>query len=1311
MDQNLFPNRLSYAIPMPYIPSTTSSSSGTTTTSTTGPLPPPPSIPTVTSVPETSLSSTSPSSPTKVQSNAVVKYAEVAVPVPLNKIARNTDLRQPPENWLRNERGTKGFVASHAIQSGFSSFKLANDFVDSMPDVDVISDAENIKKLLKLPYSNSALSMVVHRIGKTLLIDDFDIHQYLLRRSATEWEWLSNYFRQTILEEVTNKEGLIVRKNNSSALQDRNLVSKFLYRSLQHHADDAEGRDSLQDDVDHETKGVEATPHQEVPEHFSEKFGALNLIPPLPEPELEKAIPFLNETKGAEGFARNFIWNFEDIRMLIGSNLPIFGDEDHPCVSLRLRDMKKPINVLTGLDYWLDNLMCQVPEVVMCYHLDGIVQQYELIKTEDLPSMEGSRFAPKIVKNIAQNILSFLKSKAAKEGHTYWLFKAKNDDVVKLYDLTSLSQKDSGIQPKDGNLEDDLQQPPSAAGSSTSGSNHTNNGDGSNPFQTPVSLLLYRLARNILDARDDEGPGEHSNKNEDCAVARALLKNCIELIDESKYPHIATSAHFLLSELYLPADTDPTKPAFSKPPPPAEPFRAGSAGHYNAGGRSGHGSPVKKASIEEEDNDELEEDEFSVDVHTLCHPGSFTGFRDRLSGPAPPPISDDVEFRCSEALQHINQGLQYISKHEARRKAMEEAYRKEQEKLERENMKMSVPGQAIPMGYIPSDTKIVKRTRSFSLGHEAQGKIAPVYKRLSSSDYLKFILLKKATLVYITLAEINFDLERFGRSLRCVKRALNCYSMVESMGGYIEAETSGGLIAFALGVAGDCYLAFISRWSNLPLFQEQYQSIEAGEGGIAQEIERYTQEEDRDWIIKLPRDIEEGLNLSAKCYSKALDHKNISREDEISLTRRLGNVNNELSVFVMNKTTEMLQELASAEESQETEEPSNKNTDEKEMGEKEEELKMRKTGIIAAANELLKNSRQYLEKGIRLFESISDSANIALLHSNSGRLSRISGHILSITREAATTHEFGSGELNQYKNAISEYQLARAILSSRRTNPGVWDSVTWELCSTYFTVGTLLQDEAPLSCMTREEAEKQVIEYFTKSLKYCDLEMSGPRQVVYQYRAAVIHQRLASLYHSSYRSFDIEDNSFRKKKLRQLSENHYGKAEPLYLQLERSEDFIRCVLERCGLYEANLEGASHGGAKHKIYLQVLEGFIDILPVLQKLEVKPGGDEKDSGLECTKPTASQDQGTAEGSSPPDIDVYLLKTLLQRVQATLLSLYKLLATKQQTSGKKSKESAAADPLAAKFKQLYGESLKASESPEKLAALLRSIQTKEK
>ena len=109
-----------------------------------------------------------------------------------------------------------------------------------------------------------------------------------------------------------------------------------------------------------------------------------------------------------------------------------------------------------------------------------ITQKYELVKTEDLPKIEGSKFSPKVVKNIAQNILSFLKSKAAKEGHTYWLFKGKDDDIVKLYDLTSLSQKDSGLKPEDcaEEAEEAKEQ-----------------GEEENPFQTPVSMLLYRLAR------------------------------------------------------------------------------------------------------------------------------------------------------------------------------------------------------------------------------------------------------------------------------------------------------------------------------------------------------------------------------------------------------------------------------------------------------------------------------------------------------------------------------------------------------------------------------------------------------------------------------------------------------------------------------------------------------------------------------------------------------------------------------------------------------------------------------------------------
>ena len=47
-------------------------------------------------------------------------------------------------------------------------------------------------------------------------------------------------------------------------------------------------------------------------------------------------------------FQRTVNWTFENMKMLIGSDLPIFGDEKHPAVSLRLRyDKNKPLCIQT----------------------------------------------------------------------------------------------------------------------------------------------------------------------------------------------------------------------------------------------------------------------------------------------------------------------------------------------------------------------------------------------------------------------------------------------------------------------------------------------------------------------------------------------------------------------------------------------------------------------------------------------------------------------------------------------------------------------------------------------------------------------------------------------------------------------------------------------------------------------------------------------------------------------------------------------------------------------------------------------------
>jgi hypothetical protein len=47
------------------------------------------------------------------------------------------------------------------------SFRMSNMFPDCVGEVDVVAGAEEIKRLLKLPYSTkSFISMIVHRIGR-----------------------------------------------------------------------------------------------------------------------------------------------------------------------------------------------------------------------------------------------------------------------------------------------------------------------------------------------------------------------------------------------------------------------------------------------------------------------------------------------------------------------------------------------------------------------------------------------------------------------------------------------------------------------------------------------------------------------------------------------------------------------------------------------------------------------------------------------------------------------------------------------------------------------------------------------------------------------------------------------------------------------------------------------------------------------------------------------------------------------------------------------------------------------------------------
>lgn len=98
---------------------------------------------------------------------------------------------------------------------------------------------------------------------------------------------------------------------------------------------------------------------------------------------------------------------------------------------------------------------------------------------------------------------------------------------------------------------------------------------------------------------------------------------------------------------------------------------------------------------------------------------------------------------------------------------------------------------------------------------------------------------------------------------------------------------------------------------------------------------------------------------------------------------------------------------------------------------------------------MLNRSLSHLEAGIKTFESVHDEANLALLHSNTGRLMRLSAHMHIKQR---------TQERYFYNKALTSYQKALQVLETRKSNPTIWDSVTWDLSTTLFTMATLLQD-------------------------------------------------------------------------------------------------------------------------------------------------------------------------------------------------------------------------------------------------------------
>uniref|UniRef100_A0AAQ5ZG17 Erythroid differentiation regulatory factor 1 n=1 Tax=Amphiprion ocellaris TaxID=80972 RepID=A0AAQ5ZG17_AMPOC len=1041
------------------------------------------------------------SSTSEIKSRAVVKYSAAPPPTSYALLQEKTDLKLPPANWLREnaQLGSAGttILGSSSKSKPFSSFGMAYDFIDCIgDDVDVVSDSENIKKLLKIPYSKSHVSMAVHRVGRTLLLDELDIQELFMRSSQTgDWTWLKEFYQRLIDQKWQRK------KKSKEHWYQKAILSKFLYYSIN-------GEGAAEPVSDNLNEGEEENGAEEFSSSWPTAFTSA-------QSDVE------DSDAPKEGlrndFVRNIMWTFEDIHMLVGSNMPIFGGGRYPAVSLRLRDNNKPINILTGIDYWLDNLMCNVPELVMCFHVNGIVQKYEMIKTEDIPHLENSTFSTRVVKDIAQNILSFLKSNCTKEGHTYWLFKASGSDIVKLYDLTTLCEE----------AEEEKCQ---------------------NPFTLPVAVLLYRVASNLmLKARQNR---KHYG------TIRTLLLNCVKLLDQERHPQIIASAHYMLSELFQ-LDEPPEEDG--------ESLRAGGS----------------EDSYSDEDRDEEEEEDLMEDSDDNGSYGNCSSPQDdskavavirsvgELSVPEKYkstyqirpscafPVSQDKEERCRHVLSYVLKGL----------KAVDGSIKKESD------LPAADPNTPIPLKYEDrSANGACAAEKGISLLLERAGPLQADQKHPTRSGMIpgswqhrmKLQLFLKASKAYYVLSDAATNLLKYGRALRYIKLSLQCYDAYCSVSGTLHPQ----VLQFhsqCLSLCGDIQLMLAQNANNRAAYLEEYSYQTKEDQEILHSLHRESSCQAFNMATDLAMDPEYQLFVSSKCYEAAYELlvsealKDHTSDQLAQVLKRLGNIRNEMGVFYMNQAAAMQTE------------------------------KEAKKSVSVAEQEMWKKSFAFFEKGMNDFEAIGDSTNTALLLCNTGRLMRICAQAHCAISADQSRGEFSPEEALYYNKAIDYYLRAMKSLASRENHPAVWDSVNWELSTTYFTLATLLQDYAPLSRKAQEQIGREVTEAMMKSLKYCDLQTESARQPLYQYRAATIHHRLASMYHSCFRN-QVGDEHLRKQH-RSLAELHYSKAVCLFLSLKDAPcELLRTLLERVAFAEFTMAGQSSNAAK----LKSLTGAIEIM---------------------------------------------------------------------------------------------------------------------
>lgn len=430
-------------------------------------------------------------------------------------------------------------------------------------EIDVVAPVDILKQIFKIPYSKARLSLAVHRIGRTLILNtgpDVEEGEKLVRRKKNQSKGVDqSLFLNFAMHSVRAEACDCPPSSQSSVPEDaanptvlpRHFTTGFTEgeclpssvnqqsQSAWHFVDDDDLEDGMDGFHPHPQGSSQAdgdsvswggrhgSSHKsrldalKKARHVGEKQRPPNYV----QKDSEKHRRLSNE-----GFLRVLFWEFHNLRMLLGSDLLVFSNEKHVAVSLHLWEVERQVTPLMWLDAWLDNVMASIPELAICYHHDGVVQGYELLKTDDIFLLKGiaedgtAVFHPQVVQQNGLSVLKFLQDNCKQDPGSYWLYKNAGEDLMQLFDLSVLSKSCSSDKDE-------------KSCSPLPSSKNRRKAD----YSLPLGILLYRLAHRLSLSKV---PNDRSK----CAK---LFMKCLEFLNEQEHLVVRACAHEQVARLIL----------------------------------------------------------------------------------------------------------------------------------------------------------------------------------------------------------------------------------------------------------------------------------------------------------------------------------------------------------------------------------------------------------------------------------------------------------------------------------------------------------------------------------------------------------------------------------------------------------------------------------------------------------------------------------------------------------------------------------------------------------------------------------------